>query len=143
MIVPDVNLLVYAEVAAFPEHGRARAWWERVIGGADEVGLALPAVFGFIRIVTNPRVLTPPLAVGETLDRVNEWLDRPNVRVLVPGPRHIKLAFDLLRALETAGNLTTDVQLAALAMENHATLCSNDSDFNRFTGIAWQNPLAG
>jgi predicted nucleic acid-binding protein len=42
----------------------------------------------------------------------------------------------------TAGNLTTDVQLAALALELDADVYSNDSDFGRFQGIRWVNPLA-
>lgn len=142
MIVPDVNLVVYAEVDAYPEHRAAREWWERAVNDGEEVGIALPAMFGFIRIVTNPRVLDPPMTVDTALDRVTGWLDRPTVRVLVPGPRHVEIAFRLLRSLGTAANLTTDVQLAALAIEFGATVHSNDIDFGRFPGLAWRNPLA-
>jgi uncharacterized protein len=46
-----------------------------------------------------------------------------------------------LRELGVARNLTTDVQLAAHAIENQARLCSNDSDFARFQGLRWENPL--
>ncbi len=142
MIIPDVNLLLYAEIAAFPEHPAARRWWENLLDGRDEVGIAAVAMFGFIRLATNPRVFSPPLAVDDALDRVERWLTQPHVRVVVPGPRHIEIAFRLLRALGTAANLTTDTQLAAFAIENGATLCSNDSDFGRFAGLSWTNPLA-
>ena len=142
MIVPDVNVLLYAEIAAFPEHAKAKRWWEKLLGGSEEVGLPLPALFGFVRITTNPRVFTPALDVDAALVVVEAWLAQPNVRVLAPGPRHLEIAFRLLRGLGTAGNLTTDVQLAAYAIENVATLCSNDSDFARFGGLAWSNPLA-
>ena len=142
MIVPDTNLLLYAEITAFPEHAAARAWWEATINGPDEVGIAPAALFGFIRIATNPRVFSPALDVDAALRRVEAWLARPNVRVLVPGPRHLEIAFRMLRALGTAANLTTDAQLAALAIENNATLASNDTDFGRFGGLTWLNPLS-
>jgi toxin-antitoxin system PIN domain toxin len=143
MIVPDINLILYAEIAAFPEHAVARRWWERLLSGLDEVALTSPVVFGFVRIATNPRMFDPPLAVNDATDRVTAWLERPNVRVLVPGPRHLEIAFRLLRDLGAAGNLTTDAQLAAFAIENNATLHSNDTDFARFPGLRADNPLRG
>jgi toxin-antitoxin system PIN domain toxin len=141
MIVPDVNLLLYAELASFPEHPAARRWWEGALSGTEEVGLAPPAVFAFVRISTNPRIFDPPLSVDAAIDRVDAWLAQPNVHVLVPGPGHLEVAFRLLRTLGAAGNLTTDAQLAAYAIENGATLCSNDSDFGRFGGLTSANPL--
>lgn len=141
MIIPDVNLLLYAQITAFPEHARARRWWEEMLNGSREVGLAGPALFGFIRIGTNPRVLNPALGVEEAVGIVESWLQRPNVRYLLPGPRHLDLAFGLLRGLGTAANLTTDVQLAALAMEYQGELHSNDVDFARFSGLRLINPL--
>jgi predicted nucleic acid-binding protein len=80
--------------------------------------------------------------MGDALGRVETWLGRGNVMFLGPGPRHLETAFGLLRALGTGGNLTTDVQLAAYAIENQAELCSNDLDFGRFAGLRWKNPLA-
>ena len=71
------------------------------------------------------------------------WLELPNVRWAQPGPGHHARAFASLRAVGTAGNLTTDAQLAAIAAENNATVCSNDSDFARFGDIRWRNPFAG
>ena len=142
MIIPDINLLLYAQITAFPEHPRARIWWEEALNGSQEVGLASPTLFGFIRIGTNPRVLEPPLAVEDAVEIVESWLKRPNVRYLLPGPRHLELAFGLLRALGAAANLTTDVQLAALAIEYQGELHSNDVDFTRFPGLRLVNPLS-
>ncbi len=141
MIVPDVNLLLYANVDAFPEHGAARTWWEERLNADTEIGLAGPALFGFVRIATNPRVLDPPLPVDDCLARVESWLERPQVNFLLPGPRHLEIAFRLLRQLGVAANLTTDVQLAALAIEYQAELHSNDADFGRFAQLRWINPL--
>jgi toxin-antitoxin system PIN domain toxin len=141
VIVVDVNLLLYAVVTGFPQHDRSRIWWQQALNGSSEIGLSTPALFGFLRIATNPRVLTVPLTVTDAIDRVRQWLARPQVRFLLPGPRHLDIAFDLLRGQGTAGNLTTDVQLAALAIEYQAELCSNDTDFGRFPGLRWTDPL--
>jgi uncharacterized protein len=142
VIVVDVNLLLYANITAFSQHDKARMWWEATLNGSREVGLAAPALFGFLRIATNPRVLTSPLPVEGALGYVRGWLDRPQVTFLLPGPDHLGVAFELLHDVGTAGNLTTDVQLAALAIENKAELHSNDSDFARFPGVRWVNPLS-
>lgn len=142
MIVPDVNLLLYAVVSGFPQHKRAHDWWQETINSTVEIGLTSPAIFGFIRIATNPRVLSPPLMVEAATGYVSAWLTQPNVSHLVPGPRHIEIALGLLDGVGTGGNLTTDVQLAALALECDADVYSNDTDFGRFPDLRWINPLA-
>lgn len=141
MIIVDVNLLLYAVISGFPQHESARTWWERVLNGPQQVGLAGPALFGFLRIATNPRILTIPMSVTTAIGHVRGWLDQPNVHYLVPDARHLDLAFELLTGFGTAGNLTTDVQLAAYAIELDAELHSNDSDFGRFKALRWVNPL--
>lgn len=142
MIVPDVNLLLYAHVTAFTQHDRARRWWEELMNGSRLVGVAAPALFGFVRLSSNPRVLDPPLAIEEALANVEAWFERPQVQFLQPGPRHLEIAFTLLRDVGAAANLTTDAQLAALAMEHQGELHSNDVDFGRFQGLRWVNPIA-
>ena len=142
MILPDVNLLLYANVTAFPQHARARVWWEGLLNGRREVGLSAPALFGFVRLATNPRVLDRPWPVESVLARVEEWLSDAPVLFLQPGPRHLAIAFGLLREAGVAANLTTDAQIAALAIEHQAEVHSNDADFGRFPGLRWVNPLA-
>jgi uncharacterized protein len=142
VILPDVNLLLYAHVSAFPEHVRAAAWWEGLMNGRVDVGVAAPAVFGFIRLATNPRVFDPPLAVTDAVGRVEEWLARPQVHFIQPGPRHLEIAFALLRQVGVGANLTTDAQLAALAIEHQGEVHSNDADFGRFPRLRWRNPIA-
>lgn len=141
MIIPDVNLLLYAVISGFPQHPRARQWWEDTLNSSDAVGLTSPAVFGFLRISTNARVLEAPLAVDDAVGYVREWLLRQNVEFLVSGPEHVDIALGLLQDVGTAGNLTTDAQLAAHAIERHGTMYSNDTDFARFPDLAWVNPL--
>lgn len=141
MIIPDVNLLLYAIIDAFPQHEPTRSWWEETMNSNELIGLTDPAIFGFLRIGTNPRLLKPPLPIGAATRVVEGWLAEPNVRWAVPGPHHHALALKFLRSVGTAGNLTTDAQLAAIAVENEATIYSTDSDFARFDGVRWVNPL--
>ena len=142
MIVVDINLLLYASFTTFEQHARAHAWFKAMLNAEQQVLLPGVSVFGFVRIATNPRIFERPLRVEEALSAVESWLAQPHVHFLVPGPRHLQIAFDLLRELGAARNLTTDVQLAAHAIENQALLCSNDADFGRFAGLRWQNPLS-
>jgi hypothetical protein len=142
VIVPDVNMLLYAEIDAFPQHAAARQWWESLMNGERQVGIAAVALFGFVRIGTNRRVFTEPLAVTDALGRVGRWLERPPVTFLAPGTRHLDVAFRLLEQIGTGANLTTDVQLAAHAIEHGGEVHSNDGDFGRFDGLRWVDPLA-
>lgn len=141
MIIPDVNLLLYANIDAFPQHELARAWLEEILNGKEAVGLPTVSIFGFVRVATNPRVFETPLAVDNAIHRVEVWLEQPHVTQLVAGARHLSIAFGLLRTLGAAKNLTTDAQLAAHAIENQAELHSNDTDFARFPGLKWVNPI--
>jgi toxin-antitoxin system PIN domain toxin len=141
VIVVDINLLLYATFSSFEQHAASRAWLEGVLNGTEQLLLPSLSVFGFIRLATNPRIFAPPMPLEAALETVEQWLAQPHVHLLVPGPRHLEIAFALLRKLGAAHNLTTDVQLAALAIENQALLCSNDSDFGRFEGLRWENPL--
>jgi toxin-antitoxin system PIN domain toxin len=105
------------------------------------VGLTHPALFGFIRIATSARILETPLPLDDAVDVVHDWLAQPNVELLTPGPRHLAISLELLQQIGTAANLTTDVQLAAYAVEHRGEMHSNDTDFARFPDLKWVNPL--
>jgi len=143
VIIPDLNLLLYAYFERYPQHVAARAWWEETVNGPDVVGIVAPVAFGFVRLSTNRKVYAPPIGVEEALGTVESWFQNTNVQWLVAGPQNLDIAFGLLRSEGTAGSLTTDAQIAAFAIEHQATLCSNDTDFARFSGLRWSNPLAG
>lgn len=57
------------------------------------------------------------------------------------GPNHLDILSGLLEG-PVGPNLVTDAHLAALAIEHQAELHSNDSDFSRFSGLAWRIPVA-
>lgn len=141
MIVPDINLLIYAYNELAPHHARAKRWWEGLLSGETIVGMPWVVVFGFIRLMTHRQVLEIPLSVVDCCSIVEEWFDRPNVQPLDPGPRHFAISKNLLSQAGTGGNLVTDTHLAALAVEHSCELHSNDSDFSRFSGLRWNNPM--
>ena len=141
MIVTDINLLVYAHNSQSRQHEAARKWWEDLLNGTGTVGLPWATILGFIRIATNPKILDNPLDVSSTCTRVRSWLARPQTALIHPGDRHADILFDLLEEAGSAGNLTTDAHLAALAIEHQAELHSTDADMVRFRGLRWTNPL--
>ena len=142
MKLPDLNLLLYAIDAEAPRHEPARGWLEEALSGTEEVGFAWVVMLGFVRISTNPAIFEQPLDAAEALDYVDEWLAQPVATIVHPTERHTTFLRELLKPLGTAGNLTSDAHLAALAIEHGAELCSCDTDFARFKGIRWTDPLA-
>ena len=142
MKLPDVNLLVYAADDSSRHHARARLWLEQTLSGTEEVGFAWMVLLGFLRVSTNPAAFGNALSPDRALEYIDSWLDSPMATVVHPSERHADHMRDLLMPLGTAGNLTNDAHLAALAIENGAELCSSDNDFSRFEGVRWVNPLA-
>ena len=122
-------------------HEPARAWVEEGLSGSETFAFTWVVLLAFIRLTTSPRVFQSPLSTSEALDLVDSWLAQPCVTVVHPTSRHAPVLRDLLEPLGTAGNLTTDAHLAALAIEHGAELCSTDRDFSRFAGLRWANPL--
>jgi toxin-antitoxin system PIN domain toxin len=139
--LPDVNLLLYAVDKSSARHGPARAWVEERLSGAETFALAWVVLLAFIRLTTSSRVFQSPLTPSQALDLVDSWLAQPCATVVHPTSRHAPVLRQLLEPLGTAGNLTTDAHLAALAIEHGAELCSTDTDFSRFAGLRWTNPL--
>ncbi|HYM44754.1 MAG TPA: type II toxin-antitoxin system VapC family toxin [Solirubrobacteraceae bacterium] len=137
----DVNLLLYAVDKTSARHRPARAWMEATLSGAETVAFAWTVLLAFVRLSTRAAVFERPLAADEALDLVDGWLERPCVTVIDPTDRHPAVLRELLRPLGTAGNLTSDAHLAALAIEHGALLCSCDADFSRFPGLRWTDPL--
>lgn len=142
MIIPDLNLLLYAYDTASPHHDAAVSWWESSLNGAEAVGLPPVVIFGFLRLATNRRVFSAPMTIDEAADCVRAWKARPQVVEVDGGPDHVGRVIDLIRRAGTEGNLITDAQIAAIAIEHGAVVCTNDSDFRRFPGLRTINPLA-
>jgi toxin-antitoxin system PIN domain toxin len=142
VILVDANLLIYAIDADSPRHPAARAWLEETLSGDERVGLAWAVVLAFLRLTTRSGILRHPLPPADALAYVGSWFDQPCVQAVVPRDGHWALLRNLLAAAGTAGNLTSDAHLAALAIEHGAAVYSADNDFKRFPGVEHVNPLA-
>ena len=140
MIIPDVNMLLYAHTEN--ETGlAAREWWDDLLAGTEEIGLPWGVVMGFLRVSTNPKMQANPLTPEAALAAVDDWFRYPQVLTVNPGPRHLALVTEILAPLGTGGNLVSDVHIAAIAIEHDAEVHTRDNDFARFPGLRWRNPL--
>lgn len=141
MILVDANVLIYAIDSDSAHHGPARRWLEKALSGTTPVGLAWIVILAFLRLTTRSGILRNPMRPERAMAYVDEWLAQPYVRAVSPGEGHWTILRQLLRASGTAGNLTSDAHLAALALELGAVICSTDSDFERFPGVERTSPL--
>ena len=143
MIIPDVNLLVYAYDLRSPAHHKAVLWWEECLSGAETIGLPLVVLFGFLRIVTNPQIFQEPYGIQEASAHIREWLAQPRAELLETHAGHLDQTLKFLETVGIGGNLATDAQIAALAIEYGAIVHTADSDFIRFPTLRWLNPMTG
>jgi uncharacterized protein len=141
MIIVDVNLLIYAVNADAPLHRKAKAWLEETLSGTQTVGLPWTVLLAFLRLTTRAGVFRMPLSAESASELVEDWLRQPAAIAVEPTAQHLRILRDLVLPLGTGGNLTSDAHIAALAIEHGAELCSCDSDFARFPGLRWRNPL--
>jgi hypothetical protein len=137
----DANVLLYAVDERSPRHRAARAWLEARLSGSETIALTWSVLLAFLRLSTSPRVFAHPLPGDQAFDVVDSWLAQPCVTLVHPGDRHSAVLRGLLASLGMAGNLVSDAHLAALAIEHGAELCSCDTDFARFAGLRWVDPL--
>jgi hypothetical protein len=113
-----------------------------VLGGTEPVAFAWVVLLAFLRLTTKSAVFDRPLSVEQAFDLIDSWLDQPAAVIIHPTGRHAAILRGLVIHLGTGGNITTDAHLAALAIEHGARLCSCDTDFGRFLGLQWHDPLA-
>ncbi len=141
MKVPDVNLLIYALDTTSVRHEAARTWLDSTLSATEEVGFAWIVLLAVLRLTTRAAMFADPLRPEEALDIIDGWLAQPCASVIQPTSRHPAILRGLLTPLGTGGNLTSDAHLAALAIEHGGVLCSCDTDFSRFPGLTWLDPL--
>ena len=137
----DANLLLYAVDERSPFHERSLQWLTESMNGARRVGLPWMSLIAFLRISTNLRATDRPLSPSDAAGFVRDWLSAEVVWNPGPGPRHSEIVLNLIEEGQLSGNLVSDAHLAAIAIEHGLVLVSNDSDFSRFGGLRWENPL--
>jgi toxin-antitoxin system PIN domain toxin len=140
VVVVDANVLLYAVDSTSAHHDVSISWLDAALTGTEAVGLAWVALLAFVRLATSAVVFSTPLSTHDAVGQVEIWLAAPSAVVAQPTPRHAALLRGLLHDTGTAGNLTTDAHLAALALEHGADVVSFDRDFARFPGIKHRLP---
>ncbi len=141
MVLVDANVLVYAHRGECARHAEFRGWLENLINGAEAFGIAPDLLASFVRIVTHPRIFSPPTPLDSALAFCAAVLRSDSCVVVRPGARHWQIFTDLCRSADVKGNLVADAYLAALAVESGSDLVTTDRDLSRFPGLRWHPPL--
>ncbi len=142
MKIVDLNVLLYVVNENTPHHQTLLDWWESAVNGDESVGLPWVVLLGFLRITTNPKIFPNPLEPATAISKINTWLSLANTYLVTEKDEHWEILRTMLADAGTAGNLTTDAHLATLAISHGAVLVSCDSDFARFRGLRWENPIS-
>jgi uncharacterized protein len=141
MILPDVNVLVYAFRREAEHHERYAAWLARMVAGADELALHDTVLAGVARVVTNPKIFADPAPLIVALDflariraaRRARWLASSDVTWT---------ELDQLARTDRGlrANLVPDALLAALARTHGCRIATADRGFARFPGVRSFDP---
>jgi hypothetical protein len=137
----DANILLYAYDTSSSHHGICRVWLESAFNADETIALPWQTILAFVRISTNPRAVKNPLSSANACAIVGTWLERPNVIVVNAADRFWNILRQQILDAQVSGPLVTDAALAALAIEQGATLCSTDRDFRRFHGLKLVDPI--
>lgn len=138
----DANILIYAFSSSSPFHASAKTWMEDAMARGLQVYLSWSVISAFLRITTDPRSYGQIATMADACATVDDLLSYSNVAVVEPTASHWPIFKKILVESQATGNLVTDAHLAALAIEHGASLCTNDKDFTRFTGLKIINPIA-
>jgi uncharacterized protein len=138
MILADTNVLLHATNSGATQHAVAKRFLKGSFDNAEGVAFAWLALVGFLRLSTRAGILAQPLPAQSALAVMQDWLQHPSAQILHPTTTHASVLSRLLMGAGTAGNLTNDAHLAAIAIEHGATLVSFDRDFERFAGLSFK-----
>lgn len=142
MLLPDVNVLIYAHRKESPEHERYAEWLRTLATSSEPYALSEVGLAGFVRIVTNARIWEEPTTIGDALAFVRNLRERWNARSLTPGVESWEIFARLCAAAQATGKLVADAHHAAVAIEHGCELVTTDADFARFPGLRWRHPFS-
>ena len=143
MIIPDANLLLYACDSSSPFHRAASGWWSGCLSDNETVGLVPVVLLAFVRIGTSAAAFSDPLTPTEASAEVRRWLQRAVTTVIETDNADLEQALTLIERTGAGGGLATDALIAALGIRHRAVIHTADTDFARFPGVKWFNPITG
>ena len=141
MKILDANVMIYAYNSSSPQHRAAREWLEHAFSSPERVGIPLQTLAAFLRITTHRRLLQSRITMQHAVAVVDSWLALPQVRLLLPTGQYWPILRQTLLDGDASGDLVTDAEIAAAAIECGGVVQTNDRDFSRFPGLRWNNPL--
>jgi len=142
MMLPDVNVLIYAFRQDVPQHALCKPWLQRVVDGEANFGISPFALAAVVRVTTNPRSYNEPSTHEEAFRYCDHLLNSPNCRIVTPGERHWDIFKRICVETDTCGPRVTDAWFAALAIEWGCEWITFDRDYARFPGLKWRAPDA-
>ena len=141
MILPDVNVLIYAFRSDVPQHRMCHSWLAGVVASDARFGVSPLALSALVRVTTNPRAFRMPSPIAEAFRFCDYLRDQPHCELVEPGERHWDIFKRLCVETDTRGSRATDTWYAALAIERGCEWITFDRDFARFPGLAWRGPV--
>ena len=141
MILPDVNVLIYAFRRDSTRHAEYRAWLQGVVDGPNAYGVSPQVLASVLRICTHSKIYRQPSTVPETLAFCEALVEPAHSTLIHPGERHWPIFADLCELSKASGNLIQDAWFAALAIEHGCQWISTDGDYDRFRELRWQRPF--
>jgi uncharacterized protein len=140
MILPDVNVLIYAFRKDVLQHAVCRTWLDGVVASDARFGVAPLVLSAVVRVTTNPRSYRTPSTLEDAFGFCEDLLGQPHCQIVEPGERHWDIFKRLCVETDTRGPRVTDAWLAALAIEWGCEWITLDRDFARFPGLKWHVP---
>lgn len=135
MILPDVNVLVYAFRGDVPEHAVSRSWLDKVIASDARFGISKLSLSAFVRVVTNRRIYAVPTSPADAFSFCEALLQQPHCQIVDAGDRHWDIFRRLCMETETKGPSVSDAWYAALAIEWGCEWVTYDRDFLKFRDL--------
>ncbi len=141
MILPDVNVLVYAFHADSVDHPTYARWLAEAVDGPEELLLPDAVLVGCLRIVTDSRIFSAPATPRAAMDFVVALRRRRRSR----GVDDHGSVWSVLAGLvdgdrQLSGRLVPDAYLAAVALSHRARIATRDRGFGRYPGLRFFDP---
>jgi len=142
MVLPDVNVLIYAFRPEMPEHPRCRQWLQNIVDDESRFGISPLSLSALVRVTTNRRTWKEPSSLEDAFKFADYLLSQPHCQIVEPQDRHWDIFKRLCIETETRGPRVTDAWHAALAIEWGCEWVTLDRNYARFPALHWRVPEA-
>jgi len=135
VILPDVNVLIYAFRNDAKSHHIARAVLDPLFAGDTRFGISPLTLGALVRVTTNARTFANASSLEEAFGFCDDIYSHGNCQIVAPGDRHWRIFERLCRETNTRGPDVADVWYAALAIEWGCEWITFDRDYARFPDL--------